>query len=168
MVDRRPLQPLLSLRADDFPFFLSSDSLSVVTLHVTFTDVPTKAVLTHTGWGLGVFVGDYDNDGWEAPFCTYDGKNVLYHNNGDGTFTDVSEKAKVAGNGKAWGTGCAFVDYDRDGKLDLFIANYFDFDLSTAPAPAERPSCMWKGVAVSCRPHAPPRAQNILFPHLCH
>src|SRR5260370_291103 len=118
----------------------------------TFTDVTAKAGLTHTGWGQGVCVGDYDNDGWEDLYVTYYGKNVLYHNNGDGTFTDVSEKAKVAGNGKAWGTGCAFVDYDRDGKLDLFIANYVDFDLSTAPAPGELPSCMWKDVPARVRP----------------
>ena len=68
-------------------------------------------------------------------FVTYFGKNVLYHNNGDGTFTDVSEKAGVAGNGKRWNTGCAFVDYDRDGQLDLFVANYIDMDLATAPVP---------------------------------
>jgi len=132
----------------------------------TFTDVTAKAGLTHTGWGQGVCVGDYDNDGWEDLYVTYYGKNVLYHNNGDGTFTDVSEKAKVAGNGKAWGTGCAFVDYDRDGKLDLFVANYVDFDLSTAPAPGERPSCMWKGVAVMCGPRGLPWAKNILYHNL--
>ena len=132
----------------------------------TFTDVTAKAGLTHTGWGQGVCVGDYDNDGWEDLYVTYYGKNVLYHNNGDGTFTDVSEKAKVAGNGKAWGTGCAFVDYDRDGKLDLFVANYVDFDLSTTPAPGERPSCMWKGVAVMCGPRGLPWAKNILYHNL--
>src|SRR3989442_1693996 len=71
----------------------------------TFTDVTAKAGLTHTGWGQGVCVGDYDNDGWEDLYVTYYGKNVLYHNNGDGTFTYASEKAKVAGNGKDWGTG---------------------------------------------------------------
>ena len=132
----------------------------------TFTDVTAKAGLTHTGWGQGVCVGDYDNDGWQDLYVTYYGKNVLYHNNGDGTFTDVSEKAKVAGNGKAWGTGCAFVDYDRDGKLDLFVANYVDFDLSTTPAPGERASCMWKGVAVMCGPRGLPWAKNILYHNL--
>ena len=85
-----------------------------------------KAGVAHSGWGQGVCVGDYDNDGFEDLFVTYFGKNVLYHNNGDGTFTDVSEKAGVAGKGKRWNTGCAFVDYDRDGKLDLFVANYID------------------------------------------
>src|SRR5438128_9306690 len=79
----------------------------------TFTDVTAKAGLLHSGWGQGVCVGDYDNDGFDDLFVTYFGKDVLYHNNGNGTFTDVSEKAGVAGNGKRWNTGCAFVDYDR-------------------------------------------------------
>ena len=129
----------------------------------TFTDVTKRAGLTHTGWGQGVCVGDYDNDGWEDLYVTYYGKNVLYHNNGDGTFTDVSEKASVAGSGKAWGNGCAFVDYDRDGHLDLIVANYVDFDLSTAPTPGERASCIWKGVPVMCGPQGLPPAKNILY-----
>ena len=129
----------------------------------TFTDVTEKAGLVHTGWGQGVCVGDYDNDGYDDLYVTYYGKNVLYHNNGDGTFTDVSEKAGVAGTGKAWGTGCAFVDYDRDGKLDLFVSTYVDFDLKTAPAPGDRASCMWKGVAVMCGPRGLPWSKNILY-----
>jgi len=129
----------------------------------TFTDVTKKAGLTHSGWGQGVCVGDYDNDGWEDLYVTYYGKNILYHNNGDGTFTDVSEKADVAGSGKAWGNGCAFVDYDRDGHLDLMVANYVDFDLSTAPAPGERASCVWKGVPVMCGPQGLPASKNILY-----
>jgi len=128
----------------------------------TFTDVTEKAGLTHTGWGQGVCVGDYDNDGYEDLFVTYYGKNVLYHNNGDGTFTDVSEKAHVAGIG-GWSTGCAFVDYDRDGKLDLFVATYVDFDFKTAPGPGERASCMWKGVAVMCGPRGLPWGNNLLY-----
>ena len=129
----------------------------------TFTDVTKKAGLTYTGWGQGVCVGDYDNDGWEDLYVTYYGKNVLYHNNGDGTFTNVSEKAGVAGSGKSWGNGCAFVDYDRDGHLDLIVANYVDFDLSTAPAPGERASCIWKGVPVMCGPQGLPATKNILY-----
>src|SRR6266404_5899449 len=132
----------------------------------TFTDVTEKAGLTHSGWGQGVCVGDYDNDGFEDLYVTYYGKNVLYHNNGDGAFTDVSEKVHVAGSGKAWGTGCAFIDYDRDGKLDLIIANYVDFDSATALAPGERPSCMWKGVPVMCGPRGLPWAKNILYHNL--
>jgi enediyne biosynthesis protein E4 len=129
----------------------------------TFTDVTEKAGLAHTGWGQGVCVGDYDNDGYEDLYVTYYGKNVLYHNNGDGTFTDVSEKAGVAGTGKDWGTGCAFVDYDRDGKLDLFVSTYVDFDLKTAPKPGDRASCMWKGVPVMCGPRGLPWSMNILY-----
>jgi hypothetical protein len=129
----------------------------------TFTDVTKKAGLTLSGWGQGVCVGDYDNDGWEDLYVTYYGKNILYHNNGDGTFTDVSEKAGVAGSGKTWGNGCAFVDYDRDGHLDLMVANYVDFDLSTAPVPGERSSCVWKGVPVMCGPQGLPTATNILY-----
>ena len=132
----------------------------------TFTDVTEKAGLTHTGWGQGVCVGDYDNDGFEDLYVTYYGKNVLYRNNGNGGFTDVSEKAGVAGNGKNWGTGCAFVDYDRDGKLDLIVANYVDYDSATALAPGERPSCMWKGVPVMCGPRGLPWAKNILYHNL--
>ena len=105
----------------------------------TFTDVTVKAGVVHSGWGQGVCIGDYDNDGYEDLFITYFGKNVLYHNNGNGTFTDVSEKSGVAGSGKRWNTGCAFFDYDRDGHLDLFVANYIDMDLHTAPVPESGP-----------------------------
>jgi hypothetical protein len=128
----------------------------------TFSDVTAKAGLTATGWGQGVCVGDYDNDGWEDLYVTYYGRNRLYHNN-HGVFTEVAEKAGVAGSGKAWGTGCAFVDYDRDGLLDLMVANYVDFDLATAPAPGERPTCIWKGVPVMCGPRGLPAAKNILY-----
>src|SRR6266404_3034792 len=128
----------------------------------TFSDVTAKAGLNATGWGQGVCVGDYDNDGWEDLYVTYYGKNRLFHNQ-NGVFTEVAEKAGVAGSGKAWGTGCAWVDYDRDGHLDLMIANYVDFDLATAPAPGERPSCMWKGVPVMCGPRGLASAKNILY-----
>jgi enediyne biosynthesis protein E4 len=93
---------------------------------------------------------------------TYYGKNVLYHNNGDGTFTDVSQKAGVAGKGTRWNTGCAFVDYDRDGHLDLFVANYIDMDLATAPAPESGP-CLYKAVLVACGPPGLQGGKNILF-----
>jgi enediyne biosynthesis protein E4 len=129
----------------------------------TFTDVTEKAGLRHTGWGQGVCVGDYDNDGYEDLYVTYYGKNVLYHNNGDGTFSDVSAKAGVDGTGKAWGSGCAFVDYDRDGKLDLMVATYVDFDISSAPKPGERADCLWKGVPVMCGPRGLPWNSNILY-----
>jgi hypothetical protein len=128
----------------------------------TFTDVTAKAGVAHSGWGQGVCVGDYDNDGWEDLFVTYFGKNVLYHNNGDGTFTDVSQKAGVAGKGTRWNTGCAFVDYDRDGRLDLFVANYIDLDLATAPVPESGP-CLYKSVMVACGPPGLQGGKNILY-----
>jgi hypothetical protein len=128
----------------------------------TFTDVTAKAGVGRSGWGQGVCIGDYDNDGFEDLFVTYFGKNVLYHNNGDGTFSDVSEKAGVAGSGKRWNTGCAFVDYNRDGKLDLFVANYIDLDLATAPVPESGP-CLYKGVMVACGPPGLNGGKNILY-----
>lgn len=128
----------------------------------TFTDVTDKAGLAASGWGQGVCVGDYDNDGWEDLYLTYYGKNRLYHNE-HGVFVEVSDKASVAGSGKDWGAGCAFVDYDRDGHLDLIVSNYVDFDLSTAPTPGERASCMWKGVPVMCGPRGLPGGKNILY-----
>jgi len=128
----------------------------------TFTDVTLKAGVAHSGWGQGVCIGDYDNDGFEDLFVTYFGKNVLYHNNGDGTFTEVTDKAGVGGNGKRWNTGCAFVDYDRDGKLDLFVANYIDLDLATAPVPESGP-CLYKSVMVACGPPGLNGGKNILF-----
>jgi len=128
----------------------------------TFTDVTEKAGLVATGWGQGVCVGDYDNDGWEDLYVTYYGKNRLYHND-HGVFTEVAEKARVAGSGKAWGTGCAFIDFNRDGRIDLLVANYVDFDLSTAPAPGEGTSCTWKGVPVMCGPRGLRGSKNILY-----
>ena len=128
----------------------------------TFTDVTAQAGLVHSGWGQAVCVGDYDNDGFDDLFITYFGKNVLYHNNGNGTFTDVTAKAGVATDGKRWNTGCAFVDYDRDGRLDLFVANYIDMDLATAPVPESGP-CLYKGVMVACGPPGMNGGKNILF-----
>lgn len=127
----------------------------------TFTDVTMKAGLAHSGWGQGVCIGDYDNDGYEDLFISYYGKNALFHNNGDGTFTDVTDKAGVAGEGR-WNTGCAFVDYDRDGHLDLFVANYIDLDLKTAPLPESGP-CLYKGVMVACGPPGLQGGKNILY-----
>jgi hypothetical protein len=131
----------------------------------TFSDVTAKAGLTATGWGQGACVGDYDNDGWEDLYVTYYGKNRLYHND-HGVFTEVGDASGTSGSGKAWGTGCAFVDYDRDGLLDLIVANYVDFDLANTPAPGDRASCMWKGVPVMCGPRGLPGAHNILYHNL--
>jgi hypothetical protein len=117
----------------------------------TFTDVTVKAGVTHCGWGFGVAVGDYDNDGAEDLYITYLDSAVLYHNNGDGTFTDVTTKAGV-GNPGRWGTSAAFGDYDNDGYLDLYVANYVDLDLEHLPEFGVGPFCQYRGIAVSCGP----------------
>jgi hypothetical protein len=129
----------------------------------TFTDVTENAGLKSSGWGQGVCVGDYDNDGLEDLYVTYYGKNRLYHNEGKGRFKDVSESAGVAGTGAEWSTGCAFVDYDRDGLLDLVVATYVDFKVSTAPLPGQNASCLWKGVPVMCGPRGLKPSTNLLF-----
>ena len=131
----------------------------------TFTDVTQKAGLVHHGWGQGVCVGDYDNDGFDDLFVSYWGENKLYRNRGDGTFEDASRKAGITtGGGKIprWNTGCAFLDYNRDGLLDLFVANYIDFDVKTVPVP-ENGTCKYKGLPVACGPPGLPGAKNILF-----
>jgi hypothetical protein len=117
----------------------------------TFTDVTAKAGLTHCGWGFGAAVGDYDNDGWEDLYVTYLDGAVLYRNNGDGTFTDVTAKAGV-GNAGRWGTSAAFGDYDNDGFLDLYVANYVDLDLKHLPEFGQGSFCQYRGIPVSCGP----------------
>src|SRR5438046_4492714 len=132
----------------------------------TFTDVTEKAGLHSSGWGQGVCVGDYDNDGFDDFYVTYYGKNRLYHNRGNGSFEEVAASAGVADTGNRWGTGCAFVDYDRDGLLDIVVANYVDFDVSAAAAPGETPNCLWKGVPVMCGPKGLKGATNLLYKNL--
>jgi hypothetical protein len=129
----------------------------------TFTDVTAKSGLARTGWASAVCVGDYDNDGYDDLFITYWGQNVLYHNDGNGTFTDVTQKAGLAAKGIRWGSGCTFIDYDRDGKLDLFVANYLKFDLDGAPEPGKGSNCMWKGIPVNCGPKGLPTDTNLLY-----
>jgi hypothetical protein len=120
----------------------------------TFTDVTLQAGLRLAGWANSVCVGDYNNDGFEDIFCTYFGQNRLYRNNGDGTFTDVTHAAGLsAPPGKpTWSAGCSFLDYNRDGHLDLFVSQYIDFDLATAPRPETNANCRWKGIPVNCGP----------------
>ena len=128
----------------------------------TFTDVTVKAGLARSGWGQGVCIGDYDNDGNEDLFISYYGQNALYHNNGNGTFTDVTAKSGLTQKTTRWNTGCAFVDYDRDGNLDLFVANYIDLDLKTAPVPESGP-CLYKGVMVACGPPGLNGGKDLLY-----
>src|SRR5579872_2501787 len=119
----------------------------------TFTDVTEKAGLVDAGWACGVCVGDYNNDGFEDLYLTYYGQNRLYRNNGDGTFTDVTEKAGLKDTRLRFGAGATFVDYNRDGWLDLFVDNYVEIDLATAPKPSlQVPNCNYEGVAVNCGP----------------
>jgi hypothetical protein len=130
----------------------------------TFTDVTAQAGLTRTGWASGVCVGDFNNDGFEDLFVTYWGQNALYRNNGNGTFTDITKEAGLAYDGpRRWGAGCTFVDYDRDGRLDLFVTHYLDLDLATTPKPGENGNCMWKGVPVNCGPRGLPTAVPVLY-----
>jgi hypothetical protein len=129
----------------------------------TFTDVTAKAGLTRAGWAASVTVADYDNDGFDDVFITYYGHNVLYHNNGNGTFTDVTKKAGLWQTDVRYGSGCTWVDYDRDGRLDLFVANYLSTTLEKLPKPGTNPDCTWKGVAVNCGPRGLPTGFVQLF-----
>jgi enediyne biosynthesis protein E4 len=118
----------------------------------TFTDVTAKAGLTRQGWNFGVTVGDYNNDGFEDLFISGWPQNILYRNNGNGTFTDVTREAGLLHPGNRWGTGCTWVDYDRDGHLDLFVSHYLAFDFDKIPPAGKNPNCDFKGVPVNCGP----------------
>jgi len=128
----------------------------------TFEDVTKRAGLAASGWGQGACAGDYDNDGHEDLFVTYWGQNKLYRNTGDGTFEDVTSRAGLTQTRARWGAGCAFLDYDRDGRLDLLAANYIDLDLSTTPVP-ESGLCRYKGIPVACGPPGLPGGKNVLY-----
>ena len=130
----------------------------------TFTDVTARAGLAGSGWAQGVCVGDYNNDGLEDLFLTYYGQNILYRNNGDGTFTDVTAKAGLLYPATRYSTGCTFIDYNRDGHLDLFVSNYLEIDLANAPKPSMAvPNCNYEGVPVMCGPEGLPKARNFLY-----
>jgi hypothetical protein len=129
----------------------------------TFTDVTNKSGLEGTGWANAVCVGDYNNDGFEDLYCTYFGQNKLYRNNGDGTFTDVTKQAGLIDQSVRWGAGCSFLDYNRDGNLDLFVSNYLHFDFQRVPKPGAEVSCNWKGLPVNCGPRGLPPASHSLY-----
>ncbi len=129
----------------------------------TFTDVTEEAGLRAVGWASGVCVGDYNNDGFDDLFCTGFGQNTLYRNNGDGTFTDVTRAAGLLNAQPRWGAGCSFLDYNRDGHLDLFVSNYVRFSFEHAPVPGENTNCHWKGIPVECGPRGMPTGWHSLY-----
>ncbi|HEX3660457.1 MAG TPA: CRTAC1 family protein [Acidobacteriaceae bacterium] len=129
----------------------------------TFTDVTAQSGLARSGWQTGVCVGDYNNDGWDDLFCTFWGRNILFHNNGDGTFTDVTKKAGIYREKGRWGTGCTFLDYDRDGHLDLFVCNFVALDPDHPPPRDSASFCQWKGMPTMCGPRGLPGDTNILY-----
>ena len=128
----------------------------------TFTDVTLKAGLARSGWGQACCVGDYNNDGWNDLFVSYYGQNALFRNNGNGTFTEVTKEAGLMQDRLRWNSGCTFLDYDKDGRLDLFVGNYIDFDVKTAPLP-EDANCTYKGIQVACGPPGLEGGKNLLY-----
>jgi hypothetical protein len=128
----------------------------------TFTDVTAKSGLAHCGWGFGAAVGDYDNDGWEDVYITDLKGGRLYHNNHDGTFSDVTAKAGVGNNGQ-WGTSATFGDYDNDGYLDLYVANYVDVDVDHLPKFGSTINCQYRGIPVSCGPRGMKGSRDRLY-----
>ena len=129
----------------------------------TFTDVTERSGLKRTGWQTGICVGDYNNDGWDDLFCTFWGHNILFRNNGDGTFTDVTRQAGLAQEHGRWGTGCTFLDYDRDGHLDLFVCNFIKLDPDKPLSPQDMSFCQWKGIPTMCGPRGLPGDTDILY-----
>ena len=129
----------------------------------TFADVTSKAGLGGRGWGQGVAAGDYDNDGHVDLFVTYYGHVVLYHNNGDGTFSDATRAGGLSFSSPRWSTGSAFLDFDRDGRLDLFVSAYVAYDDAMRYAPGSRRECFWKGLGVMCGPAGLAGSHNALF-----
>ncbi len=128
----------------------------------TFTDVTLKSGLARAGWGQACCVGDYNNDGWNDLFVSYYGQNALFRNNGNGTFSDVTKEAGLWQDRLRWNSGCTFVDYDKDGRLDLFVGNYIDLDLKTTPTP-EDANCTYKGIVVACGPPGLEGGKNLLY-----
>jgi enediyne biosynthesis protein E4 len=128
-----------------------------------FRDVTAELGISKTGWGQGVCAGDYDNDGYTDLFVTYWGQNVLYRNVNGRRFEDVTAAAGLTQDRTRYNTGCAFLDYDNDGKPDLFVANYLKFDFYSTPAPGANPYCFYRGIAVNCGPRGLPFDRNILY-----
>jgi hypothetical protein len=127
-----------------------------------FTEITQAAGLTRKGWGMGVAVADYDNDGLPDIYVTGYGGNALYHNLGNCKFEDVTDKAGVAGGG--FSTGAAWADYDRDGHLDLFVSRYVHFDMDKLPTfGSDEKTCRFKGIRVQCGPWGMQGESDLLF-----
>lgn len=127
-----------------------------------FTDITQAAGLTRKGWGMGIAVADYDNDGLPDIYVTGFGGNALYHNLGNCKFEDVTEKAGVVGGG--FSTGAAWADYDRDGFVDLFVSRYVHFDINKLPDFGKnQKNCSFKGIAVQCGPWGMLGESDLLF-----
>jgi len=129
----------------------------------TFADVTQKAGIAGAGWGQGVCAGDYDNDGYVDLFVTYYGHQILYRNNADGTFSDVTSRSALSLSAPRWNSGCAFLDFDRDGRLDLFVSAYVAFPDAKRYEPGSRQNCFWKGLGVMCGPHDLAGSHNALY-----
>ena len=128
-----------------------------------FRDATAELGLDRKGWGQGVCAGDYDNDGFTDLFVTYWGQNSLLRNVGGKHFEDVTAKLGLTQDRTRYNTGCAFLDYDNDGHLDLFVANYLKFDFATTPPPGANPYCFYRGIAVNCGPRGLPFDRNLLY-----
>lgn len=131
--------------------------------HGKFRDVTDAIGLHSSGWAQGVCAGDFDNDGYTDLFVTYWGQNHLYRNVKGKRFEDVTAAAHLAQNRTRYNTGCAFIDVDGDGHLDLFVANYLKFNPASTPKPGANPYCFYRGVAVNCGPRGLPFDRNILY-----
>ena len=128
-----------------------------------FTDVTGETGLTSDGWSQGVCAGDFDNDGFTDLLVTSWGGLALYRNIGGKRFENVTKKAHLDQSRVRYNTGCAFLDYDNDGRLDIFVANYVNFDFASAPKPGENPYCWYRDLAVNCGPRGLPFDRNILY-----
>jgi hypothetical protein len=129
----------------------------------TFVDATATSGLERIGWASSVCAGDVDGDGRVDLFITYFGRNVLYRNLGQGRFEDMTAKAGLEASRDRWGSGCSMLDVDRDGDLDLFVANYLSLDLATASEPGQGANCTWKGLPVNCGPKGLETDTNLLY-----
>ena len=129
----------------------------------TFEEVTRDAGMDRVGWASSATIADFDNDGDPDVFVTFWGQNALYQNRGDGTFADIAEEAGLVDTDTRWGSGATFLDYDRDGLLDLFVANYLHFDPATTPGKGSGSNCQWKGVPVNCGPRGLPVGRHSLY-----